>query len=75
MTTTAYAVVIGLYVLCGALTAVVASDENKAAGEPAPPLGSLLILAALGPVMLIARFFYRVMLIARFFYRFVRKFV
>ena len=74
MTTTAYAVVIGLYVLCGALTAVVASDENKAAGEPAAPLVSLLILAALGPVMLIARFFYRVMLIARFFYRFVRKF-
>ena len=74
MTTTAYAVVIGLYVLCGALTAVVASDENKAAGELAAPLESLLILAALGPVMLIARFFYRVMLIARFFYRFVRKF-
>ena len=69
MTTTAYsgfssAVVIVLYVLFGALTAVVASDENKAAGELAAPLVSLLIIAALWPVMLIARFFYR----------FVRKF-
>ena len=85
MTTTAYAVVIGLYVLCGALTAVVASDENKAAGELAAPLESLLILAALWPVMFIARFFYLIArffyliarffyFIARFFYRFVRKF-
>ena len=64
MTAYTTAVVIVLYVLCGALTAVVVSDENKAAGEPAAPLVSLLILAALGPVMLIARFFYR----------FVRKF-
>ncbi len=71
MTNYTAAVVIVLYVLCGALTAVVASDENKAAGELAAPLESLLILAALWPVMFIARFFY---LIARFFYRFVRKF-
>ena len=46
MTTTAYAVVIGLYVLCGA-------------GELAAPLVSLLILAALWPVMLAARIVYR----------------
>ncbi len=43
MTTTAYAVVIGLYVLCGA-------------GELVAPLVSLLILAAL---MLAARIVYR----------------
>ena len=69
MTTTAYAgfssaVVIVLYVLFGALTAVVASDENKAAGELAAPLVSLFIIAAIWPVMLAARIVYR----------FVRKF-